>query len=316
MLRRSSNIRSVRPALGEPYFIGSDMTRNVRRICRGAVLTAILVTTVALHAQNERTRAAWNRSQKPFKVFGNTYWVGTYSLGSVLVTSDAGHVLIDAALPESVPQIRDHIRELGFKVDDIRLILNTHDHYDHAGGIAELQRLSGALVAASAPSAEVLKTGMPEADDPQSGLLAPIEPVPSVQIVRDGETLSVGSLRLTAHMTPGHTAGGTSWSWRSCENGRCLNVVYADSLSPVSNDTFKYAESPLLKALQESGTRLENLPCDILLTPHTGFSPILENLAARQAGKADAFVDDQACKTYVTAMRANLVQRLKRERGQ
>jgi metallo-beta-lactamase class B len=297
--------------------VGFDMTRNVSRIYGGAVFAAILITMVAaLHAQNERMRAAWNRPQKPFKVFGNTYWVGTYALGSVLVTSDAGHILIDAALPESVPQIRDHILELGFKVEDIKLILNTHDHYDHAGGIAEVQRLTGARVAASAASAAVLKTGMPEADDPQSGLLAPIEPVPSVQVVRNGEMLSVGPLHLTARLTPGHTAGRTSWSWRSCEDGRCLNVVYADSLSPVSNDTFKYATSPLLKALENSYTTLEDLPCDILLTPHTGFSPILENLAAREAGNADAFVDDRACNTYVAAMRANLVQRLKTERGQ
>jgi metallo-beta-lactamase class B len=193
------------------------------------------------------------------------------------------------------------------------LILNTHDHYDHAGGIAALQRLSGARVAASAASAAVLKTGSVEADDPQYGLLDSFEPVPSVQVVRNGEMLSVGPLNLTAHMTPGHTAGGTSWSWRSCEGERCLNVVYADSLSPVSNVTFKYTTSPLLKALENSYTTLENLPCDILLTPHTGFSPILENLAARQAGNADAFVDERACNTYVAAMRANLVQRLKTE---
>jgi metallo-beta-lactamase class B len=291
------------------------MTGNVMRICGGAALAAILVTAGAIHAQDERTRAAWNRPQKPFKVFGNTYWVGTYSLGSVLVTSDAGHVLIDAGLPESVPQIRDHIRELGFKVEDIKLILNTHDHYDHAGGIAELQRLSGAVVAASPPSAAVLKTGIPEADDPQYGLLASFERVPSVQIIQNHETLSVGSLRLTAHMTPGHTAGGTSWTWRSCEGARCLNVVYADSLSPVSNDTFKYTTSPLVRALEQSFTTLETLPCDILLTPHTGFSPILENLAARDAGKSDAFVDVRACEAYVRAMRANLAKRLDDERG-
>jgi metallo-beta-lactamase class B len=135
-----------------------------------------------------------------------------------------------------------------------------------------------------------LKTGKPEPDDPQSGLLVSLEPVPAVQIVQNLETLSVGPLRLTAHMTPGHTAGGTSWSWQSCEQARCLNVVYADSLSPVSNETFKYTTSPLLKALEESFRTVATLPCDILLTPHTGFSPILENLAAREAGKADAFV--------------------------
>lgn len=282
---------------------------------KGAALIAVLITTVMLHAQNERMRAAWNRPQKPFQVFGNTYWVGTRALGSVLVTSNAGHVLIDAALPESVPQIRDHIRELGFKVEDVKLILNTHVHYDHAGGIAELRRLSGARVAASAASAAVLKTGLPGADDPQYGLLDSFESVPSVQVVRNGETLSVGPLRLTAHMTPGHTGGGTSWSWRSCEGGRCLSVVYADSLSPVSNDTFKYTTSPLLKQFEESYTTIENLPCDILLTPHTGFSPVLENLAARDAGKPDAFIDAGACKAYVATMRANFVRRVDSERA-
>lgn len=279
-------------------------------------MIAVIISRVGLDAQNERIRAAWNRPQKPFNIFGNTYWVGTYSLGSVLVTSDAGHVLIDAALPESVPQIRDHIRELGFKVEDIKLILNTHAHYDHAGGIAELQRVSGARVAASVASAAVLKTGSAEPDDPQFGLLDSFEPVPSVQIVRNRETVSVGPLRLTAHMTPGHTAGGTSWTWRSCEGARCLSLVYADSLSPVANDTFKYTTSPLLKEFEKSYTTLENLPCDILLTPHTGFSPVLENLAAREAGNTNAFVNSQACKTYVATMRANLTQRLKVERGQ
>ena len=137
-----------------------------------------------------------------------------------------------------------------------------------------------------------------------------------MQVVRNGETLSVVPLQLTAHMTPGHTAGGTSWSWRSCEGARCLNVIYADSLSPVSNDTFKYTTSPLLKQFEESYTTLENLPCDILLTPHTGFSPILENLAAREAGNANAFVDTRACKTYAATMRANLTRRIDAERGQ
>jgi metallo-beta-lactamase class B len=94
-----------------------------------------------------------------------------------------------------------------------------------------------------------------------------------------------------------------------------LNVVYADSLSPVANDTFKYMASPLREALEKSLTTLDRLPCDILLTPHTGFSPILENLAAREAGKSDAFIDPGACMAYVAAMRANLTKRLADERG-
>jgi metallo-beta-lactamase class B len=286
----------------------------MRKTRASAALMAVLLMSPLLASQDvERMRTAWNRPQKPFKVFGNTYWVGTRALGSVLITSDAGHVLIDGALPESVPQIRDHIRELGFKVEDIKLILNTHVHFDHAGGIAELQRLSGASVATSAPTAAILKTGIAGADDPQFGLLPAIDPVLTVRVVRDAEALIVGPLRLTAHLTPGHTAGGTSWSWRSCEGARCVNVVYADSLSPVSNDTFKYTTSPLLKGFEQSYATLEALPCDILLTPHTGFSQVLENLAAREAGTTDAFIDPKSCRSYVASMKENLKRRVESE---
>ena len=117
-----------------------------------------------------------------------------------------------------------------------------------------------------------------------------------------------------AHMTPGHTPGGTSWSWRSCEGPRCLDIVYADSLGPVSADGFKYSTSPLAKAFETSYAALERLKCDILLTPHPAFAQLLEKLAAREAGKADAFIDPGACKAYVATARANLARRLETER--
>src|SRR6185369_7959505 len=114
-------------------------------------------------------RVEWNIPQKPFKIYGNSYYVGTHGLGSVLIASTAGHVLIDGALPESVPEIVAHIKELGFRVEDIKLIVSSHVHFDHAGGISELQRLSGARVAASPWSAAVLKSGTMGRDDPQFG---------------------------------------------------------------------------------------------------------------------------------------------------
>src|SRR5271169_5339295 len=110
--------------------------------------------------------AAWNKPQKPFRVYGNTYYVGTHGLSSILVTSDAGHVLMDGALPESAPQIVVGIRSLGFRIEDVKLIVNSHVHFDHAGGLAELQRLSGARVVASPWSAEVLRKGGVEIGDP------------------------------------------------------------------------------------------------------------------------------------------------------
>jgi metallo-beta-lactamase class B len=111
--------------------------------------------------------AAWNVSQAPFRLYGNSWYVGVHGLSSVLITSDKGHILIDGDLPESAPKVADSIRSLGFRVEDIKLILNSHVHYDHAGGIAELQRLSGAKVAASALSAKVLTSGKSGRDDPQ-----------------------------------------------------------------------------------------------------------------------------------------------------
>src|SRR5262249_11540441 len=159
-----------------------------------------------------------------FRVYGNTYYVGVRGLSSILITSGGGHVLIDGDLQESVPKIAASIRELGFRIEDVKLILNSHVHSDHAGGIAELQRLSGATVAASPSSAKVLREGHSGPDDPQYGTISGIPPVASVKVVRDGEKLQVGPLELTAHLTPGHTPGGTTWTWKSCENGWCLNM--------------------------------------------------------------------------------------------
>src|SRR5690606_831091 len=130
--------------------------------------------------------------------------------------SDNGHILLDAALPQSVPIIQDSVRSLGFRFEDIRLVVNSHAHYDHAGGIAAVQRLTKAEVAASAVGAQALEQGAPLASDPQaeSGHYAPVKPV---RVVRHGETLRVGPLAITAHLTPGHTPGSTTWTWRSCE---------------------------------------------------------------------------------------------------
>ena len=116
--------------------------------------------------------AVWNKPQRPFRIYGNTYYVGTHGLSSVLIASEGGHVLIDGALQESAPLIAANIRALGFRIEDVKLIVTSHAHFDHAGGVAELQRLSGARVAASPWSADALKRAVPR-DDPQFGILRP-----------------------------------------------------------------------------------------------------------------------------------------------
>lgn len=259
--------------------------------------------------------AGWNEPQAPVRLHGNTYYVGTRGLASLLITSPEGHVLIDGALPNSAPLILANVRALGFDVRDIRLILNSHAHFDHSGGIAALQRASGARVAASEFSAGVLERGTSVAGDPQHGELFDFPAATNVQRFGDGETLRVGPIALTAHLTPGHTPGGTTWTWRSCDDTGCVDVVYADSHSAISADGFRFSDSPAYPAAVadfERGFRtLEALPCDILVTPHPSGSSLWERLEKGPAG----LIDRDACKRYADRGRQGLQRRLQTERG-
>jgi metallo-beta-lactamase class B len=260
--------------------------------------------------------ATWNAPQSPFRIFGNTYYVGPHGLSAILITSDAGHILVDAALPESVPQITAHIRALGFRVEDVKLIVNSHVHFDHAGGISELQRLSGARVVASGWSAAVLKKGEVASDDPQFGVIRGLTPVAHVETLQDGETLRVGTIDFTAHFTPGHTPGGTSWTWKSCDASHCLDIVYADSLTPVSADAFKFTSRPqLLEGFQRSFAFLRSAPCDILLTPHPDASHLWDRLDARARNSArDSMIDAAACRNLADGAADQLTKRLASEK--
>ena len=266
--------------------------------------------------------AEWNAPRAPFRVFGNTYFVGPAGLGSVLVTSDAGHVLLDGALPQSAPLIDANIRALGFRTEDVRVIVNSHAHFDHAGGIAALQRASGATVAASAAGARALERGEPVPEDPQFAFGRATNAFPAVKRVRvieDGETLRVGPLAVTAHLTPGHTPGSTSWTWRSCEGARCLDVVYADSLNAVSAPGFRFSgdatHPSLVEAFRQSIATVEGLSCDILLAVHPGFADMDRKLAARAQGAAsDPFIDPGACRVYAANARQALERRLQQEK--
>ncbi len=263
----------------------------------------------------------WNEAQEPFRVFGNTYYVGVAGLSSVLLASDQGLILLDGGLTQSAPLIDASIRKLGFRTEDLRLIVNSHAHFDHAGGIAALQRASGAEVAASPSGARAIEIGQPPADDPQNGF-GPWGHFPSVKKVRvvaDGETLRVGDLAITAHLTPGHTPGSTTWTWRSCEGPRCLDLVYADSLNPVIAPGFRFtgdAAHPSIEAsFRRSIATVAGLPCDIMLAVHPGYSGMEEKLKRRkeQPG-SEPFVDPGACRAYAADAMKRLDQRVADEK--
>jgi metallo-beta-lactamase class B len=266
----------------------------------------------------------WNGPHAPFKVFGNTYWVGVAGLSSMLIASDAGHILLDGGLPQSAALIDANLRALGFRTADIRLIVNSHAHYDHAGGIAALQRASGATVAASASGAAALERGEPGDDDPQFGLGPQINRYPAVKnvkVVRDGDVLRVAALAITAHLTPGHTPGSTTWTWQACDGPRCLNVVYADSLNAVSAPGFRFTgdgtHPDRTASFRASVAKIAALPCDIVFAVHPAFADMDGKLERRaRQPNPDPFIDPHGCRTYAADAARRLEARVAEEQAE
>lgn len=266
--------------------------------------------------------AEWNEPQAPFKLHGRSYYVGTRGLSAVLIQTSEGLILLDGGLPQSAALIENNIRALGLKVEDIRLIVNSHAHYDHAGGIARLQRVSGAEVAASPSGAEALRAGRPVKDDPQfnvDGSDGLFPRVAKVRVARDKEQLTVGDTTITAHHTPGHTPGSTTWTWRSCDGAACINLVYADSLTAISTGDFRYlgdARRPdVSEAFRQSIAVVKGLPCDLMLSTHPGASGLFERLDRRKASPSpDPLLDAGACRAYAERAEKTLDARLEKER--
>lgn len=261
----------------------------------------------------------WNLAQEPFKLFGNTYYIGTQGLSVLLVATSEGLVVLDAALPQTVPQLEANIQTLGMKVADVRWVLTSHAHFDHVGGVASLVKRTGAQVVSSKLGAKALKAGRPAKEDPQLGYgdFMHFAPVKQVKGLADGESLTVGGVTFTLHHTPGHTPGGATWSWRSCEGERCLNLVYADSLNPVAAPGFRYSDSKqqpnTATLLQQSIEKVKALPCDIVVAAHPGFSETLERRARQLAGEVEAFVNPEGCRAYASDASRRLTERLATE---
>jgi metallo-beta-lactamase class B len=286
----------------------------------------------------------WNKPREPFKIFGNSYFVGTDGLSAILIVGDAGLVLLDGGLEQSAALIDANIRKLGFKTEDVKLIVNSHGHYDHAGGIAALQRASGATVAASPSGADALRRGENTADDPQYGFGKPFNgfpPVKDVKVIKDSEVLRVGNIAITANFTPGHTPGSTTWTWKSCqptrpeaamarprrsspdgaraeagEGSECLNMVYADSISAVSAPGFKFTAQPsIIAQMRRSITRVGELPCDIVVSTHPSATNLDEKIRKRaaQTSGPDPFVD-HGCKALAATAMKGLETRIAEEK--
>lgn len=254
----------------------------------------------------------WSDPAPPARIFGQVYYVGTCGITALLIAEGDWLILIDGATAEAAPMIAANIGRRGFRPVDVRTILTSHEHVDHVGGVAALKRLTRGRLVARAPARAVLESGRADPADPQHGSIPGFEGATVDRIVRDRETLRNGRFKITAHATPGHTPGSTTWTWRSCEGRVCRNFVYADSLSAVAREGYRFSDHPELVAqFRRTFDRVAALPCDVLITPHPSASNLFERLAGR-APLADA----NACRAYAETARRRLDERLAREAAQ
>lgn len=250
----------------------------------------------------------WEKPAPPVRIHGNTYLVGTCGISSILIVGDDGDILIDGGTEADADLIANNIRDLGYRLTDIRIILHSHEHVDHVGGIARLQQLSGAQLFASPAAAKVFETGTAGAGDPQAGMNKPFPSAKVDRILRDGETVRLGNLMLTSVATPGHTPGALTWHWTSCDGGVCRTIVYADSLTPVSRDNYRFSDHPeYVAAFRASIAKVAALDCDILVTPHPSASDMLKRMARR------TFEQENGCKNYAAQLTKALDERLAKE---
>lgn len=255
-------------------------------------------------------RDGWADAAPPARIADGVYDVGTCGITVVLVTTPEGHVLIDAGPAEAASLVAANIERLGLRLSDVRFILSGHEHLDHAGGFAELERRIGATLIVRDAARASIESGTVDPADPQWSSLKSFAPAKVGWTVPDGGRVKVGGVVFTAIATPGHSPGATSWTWRSCDAGAaCRTIVYADSLTVVSAPGYRFHDHPTeVATLRASIAHVRGLNCDLLITPHPGAS----NLFARLSGAAP-LVDPEGCRRYADAASAALDARLAKE---
>ncbi len=261
--------------------------------------------------------AKWIGPQEPIKVFGNSYLVGFQGMNVGLIDTGKGLILIDGAVPQSVHSVEANLKKLGFRIEDVKLILSTEPHFDHAGGLAALARDSGATVLAGSWSVTALKQGMSTPDDPQAAWLVPFPAVSRLRAVKDGEVVRLGNVAITARATPGHTPGSMSWTWRSCEGRVCRTMVFASSLNPVAANGYRFTRHPeVVASFRASQAKVRAMSCDIMFSAHPDNSGGVEKYARFAKGvRPNPYVDPGACRTYAARSAQALAKRLADEKA-
>lgn len=230
-------------------------------------LTAVADSNILPQSKAFEVPSAWLRPVAPVRISNNVWHIGTASLTVLLVKTRNGAVLIDGGMPQQAGLTLDNIKRLGMDVTDVRYILHSHAHTDHAGPLAAVRKATGATLVSNAESAVLLQRG--GSADLHFGDDITFAPVHADRLVQDGESIELGDMTFTVHFTPGHTPGSMSWTWTDTRDGKPLRIAYVDSLSAPG---YALANNPryprLVEAFRSSFATIRTLPCDLLITPH------------------------------------------------
>jgi metallo-beta-lactamase class B len=281
------------------------------------LLRSLLLTFAFACSAFAQDNPDWTTPHKPFRIVANVYYVGSKDLASYLIVTPLGHILINSSLPSSVPLIKNSVEALGFHFSDVKILLISHAHWDHAAGSAEIKRLTGAKYMVMDADVPVVESG--GKTDFQYGAEAASQfPVTKVdRVLHDGDQVTLGGTVLVAHKTPGHTKGCTTWTMKVREGGKTYNVVIVGS--PNVNPGYKLvgnAAYPTIAQDYELTFRtLQALPCDVFLGAHGAYFGMEAKFARMKPGEANPFVDSEGYKSYVAEREQTFRAELAKQSG-
>jgi metallo-beta-lactamase class B len=274
----------------------------------GLALAAGLALTMAAQPASAQANN-WNKPTEPFHIIDNVYYVGTEGLGAYLFKTDAGLILLDGATPEGAPIIEANIAKLGFKVSDVKILLNSHAHFDHSGGLAQLKKDTGAQMAAMEGDVSALEGGFYLGSESNKAMGAP--PVKIDRVLKDGDKVTLGGFTLTANLTPGHSRGCTSWGWTAKDAGKSYEALVFCSATVAANRITPPLQYPGIVAdYRKTFAKAKTMKIDIPLAPHPEFFDLLRKRDASGAAK-NAFVDPAAFPIYIARLEADFERTLK-----
>jgi len=274
----------------------------MERALAASVLLAAAFTASA-QVGTDPSWKAWNEPVRAFAISENISYIGAAEVSSFLIATPEGYIVIDTGFKETVPRLQENLKALGVDPRKVKYLLSGHAHGDHVGGHADFKKLTGATIVATAADAELMARGGKR--DPMFGDSITFDPVKADRIIKDGDTVELGGVKLTAVLTPGHTKGCTTWTMTSRIEGKDYPVVFACSISAPGYKLVGNAAYPdVVSDFRATFERLGKLDCQVFLTAHGSMFALDEKRKRVESGDKKAFVDPEGCKRYVTTNRA------------